>query len=167
MDNFKAQLSNEIVRKQRDLDGLKRVYTQLYEPTESKPAPARRRRARKSASAPDRAAPMPAADGSAPAPEPEPVAVKQPRRGQTAGERIDWSAIYKRVPDSFTNAEAHALAPGRDHSEVHAAIERWIKNGLVAKQSRGRYRKVAASKSNGAMAPQAHDNGVGASAAAE
>jgi hypothetical protein len=69
------------------------------------------------------------------------------RRGKRArSRRVDWKAVFSSLPARFNlkMLGRHPLAGKRSKPQLYAILSRWKKEGLLAKDAGGGYRKVTA-----------------------
>jgi hypothetical protein len=58
--------------------------------------------------------------------------------------RINWSAVLEKLPKQFKASDIRAVSAVKDkrHSELFAAITRWMEAGTVKRKNRGAYERV-------------------------
>ena len=69
------------------------------------------------------------------------TATRRPRR---RARQINWKKVFSSLPARFTlkTLARHAVAGKRPKPHLYAVLSRWKKEGLLAKDSGGGYRKV-------------------------
>ncbi len=66
------------------------------------------------------------------------------RRPRRRARPIDWKLVFRSIPARFTlnTLVRHPVAGKRPKSHLYAILSRWKKEGLLAKDSSGGYRKT-------------------------
>jgi len=67
---------------------------------------------------------------------------KRPAGGTTR--RTDWSAVLAKLPKQFKASHVRTVrgVGNKRHSEIFAAITRWVEAGTVKRKDRGLYERV-------------------------
>jgi hypothetical protein len=73
-------------------------------------------------------------------------AASSERRPRRRARQIDWKLVFRALPARFTlnSLVRHPVAGKRPKSHLYAILSRWKKEGLLAKDSSGGYRKMTA-----------------------
>jgi hypothetical protein len=58
--------------------------------------------------------------------------------------RINWGTVLEQMPKQFRAGDVHKVRGLKEkrHSEIFAAITRWVEAGLVKRKERGLYERV-------------------------
>lgn len=70
--------------------------------------------------------------------------VRVAERRAPAARRMDWNALYKRLPGSFSVGNVLELAKNKPKLYAYQAVAKWVRQRRVKRLGRGKYQKVQA-----------------------